>query len=311
MNIVRTLTIFMILAALSFVLGFFVLARLFPAAPKQGGAGSIAPTIVTDSMAEKTAPTNSTPSPPAQLASGPASIASNIPVQKPAEQPTKASRTPGPSLDPVNDAAGIHSGPVVQKPHRLETVAAKSPDPASEDGSATTSGAEKPAAVKAAPPEDAPPVTRPKKKHKTTPRISQADTSDADGSGDYASEATTRRITIPHKAKARHADSSDDSGDQSETTTAKPKLKVRDTETASSGLFHVHLGAFHSRDAATSEVERARAKGFSTQIVQVTRNGRTLYRVQAGAFRDRVNAETAQQSLQEANLDARISDQKR
>lgn len=305
LNLVRTLTIFMALAALSFVLGFFVLARLIPGTPKPAPAGGAATTNGQDNLADRSIPPVRTPATP--LAPKPALIASNLPVQPVVAPGPKVVVTPGPSLDPVNDTAG--KKPAVQRPHRLETVGARTPSPQSEDGSATTTGAKKPAPAKVAPPEDAPPVARPRK-HKTT-RPKTVDISDTGDAGDNAPEATTRRIQIPHKVKPRPADTSNDNGDQGDFVPSKAKMKVRDTEPTGSGLFHVHLGAFHSRDAAASEVERARAKGFTTQIVPVTRNGRTLYRVQAGAFRDRGHAESVQQSLQDANLDARITDQQR
>ena len=74
-------------------------------------------------------------------------------------------------------------------------------------------------------------------------------------------------------------------------------------------MFRVHLGAFHSRDAADHEVERARTRGFSTQVVPISHNGRTLYRVQAGAFRERTRAESIKQSLQDASFDATVTEQ--
>ena len=250
------------------------------------------------------------PVPAAQTAPRPAVIASNLPLKSGSAPATKLDAIPGPSLDPVNDISRKRSKPAIQKPHRLEAVAAKSPSQQSEDGSATTTGAKKPAPARVSTPEEAPPVARPKK-HKTTAKITPPDTSDSGDSGDSASEATTRRIVVPRKVKPRPVDTSADSGDQNDFVPAKPKMKVRDTETASSGLFHVHLGAFHSRDAATHEAERARVKGFATQVVPVTHNGRTLYRVQAGAFRERERAETVKQNLQDASLDASVSEQRR
>ena len=149
-----------------------------------------------------------------------------------------------------------------------------------------------PAVTRPKPVEDTPRVTR-SRRHKSTPRVRQADVAESGDTGDAGdSEATTVRVSAPRRSRHRSVDiTSNDNGDLGDNERPKAKAKFHDTETVGSGLFRVHLGAFHSRDAAAQEVARARSKGFDAQIVQVTRNGRTLYRVQAGAFRERSRAE--------------------
>src|SRR5205085_363225 len=107
----------------------------------------------------------------------------------------------------------------------------------------------------------------------------------------------TRRARRTRAVDPDEQAASDDQGD-----TERPAKRRRvDTESAQGAIYHVHLGAFHSRDAAVHEVQRARDKGFDAQVVPITHRGRTLYRVQAGAFHERTRAESVRQSLEDAS----------
>ena len=319
MNIVRTLGIFMALAALSFVLGFFVLARLIP--------GSTKPTMATAMPANGVLPA-------AEPRDGTSrDSASAAPVAHPKKSPVVASVkgtaqhqkpvAPGPTLDPVNDAPSEAPPSGVQKPRKVKESV---PD----DNSSSNSGDSGDSTVKRegvdAPRPRVEPgaaaVVRPRhRRHaavrKPEPALSEntadngADANSGDGQDAPAPKPRrTRRVRPTVQEDERPAAAADQGDNELPTArTSRPARRRADPEAASGAMYHVHLGAFHSRNAAAHEVQRARDKGFSAQLVPVTHNGRTLYRVQAGAFHERTRAESVKQSLQDASLDASVVQQ--
>jgi cell division septation protein DedD len=381
-NIVRTLGIFVALAALSFVLGFFVLARLIPGSTKPAIAAPI------PSEARPLAAARDSSAAPALRPKRGVIVASNNTVV----QPPKKISTPGPSLDPVSEPPAEAAPAGVQKPRRVQESTTRDTPPSTDDSSSTAAAGDIVETPKPQPAQAATTVVHRKRRrhavdHKTTPsqvrvadsgdnsddantadrhetvtkkihrshRVVSDDTTMADSQeppvrktqrprrvASVASDTTdepapavkrprrTRRVahtdevsaadivdpTVqkphrPHRTKVvstvEHDAATADRGDSERPA----KRRRTDTEAATGSYFHVGLGAFHSRDAAVHEVERARGKGFSTQIVPVTHNGRTLYRVQAGAYHERMRAETVKQNLQDASLDASVTEQHR
>ncbi|HLJ58001.1 MAG TPA: hypothetical protein VKT77_23385, partial [Chthonomonadaceae bacterium] len=353
MTAVRTVGIFVALAALSFVLGFFVLARFMPGTPK---AAAAAPTdaqqtpVITDNSN-----TTEIPSQPPQ----------RHVAETPVTPPSPRATGPGPTLDPEGDAPAPAKTAGVQKPHHIADGAPKPDDSAggtaaragdqtgdasidtgaiakrhsgaparrrrrhvavATTDSATDTGASEesdpsgdsnttdPSDVRVAKTRRPKHVRAPHptttdeednadsatvKPHRTRRPATRDDSNDqSDDSSDTARPGRRRAASddsddnprlVRHRSSpddsaattrvARHRSKSNDSG---KTTRLARRRSSQDGESGS-GLYHVGLGAFHSRFAAVHEVERARRKGFGAQIVPVSRNGRTIYKVQAGA----------------------------
>ena len=335
MNIVRTLGIFLALAALSFVLGFFVLARLIPGSSKPAMAatipGSGPPSV---EPRDRGAPGDFQPAldvqprKSAEVASGDAAL-------------PKPKATPGPSLDPAGDAPAPADPAEVQKPRRVDDNPSGDVASNSDDGSGAPAADDAAAAPKPHPAQTPTPTVHPRRRrhaaaHKTE-RTAGASTDDTIDTRDNGAEtdtqdppvkrsrqtrrAATEENTITdsedapvkrtHRARRPRAASTEEQDTSGEESDQPTRTRRATADTPSGGYYHVHLGAFHSRDAADHEVQRARAKGFEAQIVPTTRRGRTLYRVQAGAYRDKERAESVKQSLQDASLDATVTEPRR
>jgi len=300
-NTVRTLGIFMALAALSFVLGFFVLSRMVPG----GGKPAVASTLPLDA-----------PNAPETVVSRERSDTVAVQSDKGAEdkglsQP-RAHVGPGPSLDPEDGAPSGPNSTGVQHPRKIDDSGAPA-------HSAFGDGPEGHAASGRDNVADSTAVAAPSSSRR---RRIVARKTDVGAAAPTADEATGSSSTIApssdetdtNSRRTRRPRSSDadaqDAVDESATVQSDTN-RGSEADSPTGSMYHVHLGSFHSRDAAGLEVERARTKGFETQIVPITRSGRTLYRVQIGAFRDRKRAESVKQSLQDASLDAIVSEQRR
>ena len=335
MNIVRTLGIFMALAALSFVLGFFVLARLIPGASKPTMATAI-PAGTQSGVDQDTAQAR-----PAAPVTQPSRQKPRA-LAKDTNQQPRVAVAPGPSLDPVNDPPAVAKPAGVQKPRKVDESTTEAANASAKDNSDTSddeapASKVKPHAIRT----ETASVHPKRRRHLAVKKADPAPGAEGDDTtvtrnasgGDEGQDAPVVKPRRPRRARTAAADdtavASSDEGDtekpvrhrrnvvasSDEGDTEKPvrhrRTVAADPESASGAVYHVHLGAFHSRDAATHEAERARVKGFATQVVPVTHNGRTLYRVQAGAFRERERAETVKQNLQDASLDASVSEQRR
>ncbi|MGY3718630.1 N-acetylmuramoyl-L-alanine amidase [Sutcliffiella cohnii] len=71
-------------------------------------------------------------------------------------------------------------------------------------------------------------------------------------------------------------------------------------------LFRVIAGSFSQRKNAEDRVNLLKEKGKNAIITAITRNGNTLYRVQAGAFHQRANAEKLINELKLLGIDSFI-----
>lgn len=314
MNMARNVGIFIGLAALSFVLGFFVLARLVPGAAEK-------PTLDTSALVPAATAGNTSHS--AELPAAPPAETDRTPAGT-ADLPGahKVAAAPGPSLDPQSDAPALGTSASIQQPRKIDephsptkatdeaAQARKGEDPGSvaRQGGDATLARKKPRASaddeqKADPPAEQP-ESRPRKRRHAAALDSTA--GELRSPGDTPAERNgDSTVTGEPRAAAsrRRVDTGDDGFDP-------PPTRRRSVSNAPSAtLYHVHIGSFHSLDDAEREVKRARSHGFEPQIVPTTsHSGRKLFRVQVGAYRDRERAATVQQQLQDASLDARISE---
>jgi cell division septation protein DedD len=306
--IARTVGIFLALAVLSFVLGFFVLAKLVPGAPRTPMASVLPATDLSSPGSPETGvPADN--SRDVRSGSGHATTPAQVATS---HKTTRTKSGLGPSLDPENGAPMPAESTEVQAPRRVnpDGKASRTPsDPPSDTASTgDASDEQKPKPTLTA--------RTKRRRHAVSHKTEKVDvTSDeaTTGSDESTSNASDSASANPRRSR-RAATSADDNNDNSDASSAEPDRSGPNKKEDTSGrgtLYHVRLGAFHSLEAAHDEVERARAKGFPTRVVPVTRRGRTLYRVQAGAFRDRDRAEAVKQSLQDASLDASVSEQRR
>ncbi len=304
--IARTVGIFLALAVLSFVLGFFVLAKLVPGSAHVNTASALPSN-------ESLSPISPETGVPADSARGAVADPKNHGADSHSAAVARVKRPkmgPGPSLDPEDPPAPAKSAGI-QAPRKV----------GSDGAMQTTESAAKDEPAAADSSDDA--KTTPKQTVRTRHRrhaaaqrkakSSEGSDASSDGSDENTSAASEVAAVKPrrsHRVSAPPQENNDDG----EANAAEPERSGpnRREESARGGtLYHVRLGAFHSREAADNEVERAKAKGFPTKVVPITHNGRTLYRVQAGAFRNRSRAEAIKQDLQDASLDASISEQRR
>ncbi len=311
MNIVRTLTVFLALAALSFVLGFFVLARLIPGSSRSG-ASAILPSAPGSQPGE-----DATVADGARPAVNSEAAPSRIPpVASEAAVTAPPVRTPGPTLDPSTDAPLATDPTGVQKPRKVDESAKEQASAAPDAG---TSGSDT----------DSPKArivahliaAKPKRRHRASVRNIEAApaavAADEHAAGDDESVTTDREdAPVPRTHRPRRVRVAHTTNEQESTTTesddAERPVRTRraDSETSGGALFHVRLGAYHSREAADHEVQRARTKGFATRVVPIQQHGHVLYRVQVGAFRQRNRAESIRQSLEDASLAATVTEQR-
>ncbi len=268
MNIVRNIGIMLGLAVLSFVVGFFVL-------------GKILPSNQTPLKPDTQVAMNNVSSQPVKNALADNSViveapmTSKTPVVRqlaPASVDPKANRSGALDRGPVLDAADdVKTGVVAadtQKPRKLESEPVRA-------ATATPQGAEQAEVI-----EQHPARRRHRKLKPALPaqEVAAADSSATDETGDSKPDSmpdTTGSDVTPSKK---------------------------------SSLYRVHLGSYHTKEAAAKQMELAKDKGFDTQVLPVTRHGKTMYRVQLGAFKDRDRADGEKQRLHEAGLDARVAD---
>jgi cell division septation protein DedD len=305
--IARTVGIFLALAVLSFVLGFFVLAKVVPGAPQTPAAQSLPATDLSAPVSPDTGASKETPRDAASAREHKDS--STEAASAPGASKPKAAR--GPTLDPETDGPVPTDSTGVQAPRKLSPDGQASSADRNTAGETATSGDASDQAKSKS-------IVAVKKKHRrrvaVRTRATDENSSDEATTGSGESTSDTADVPARPRQSRRASTSSDESDGNSDGNAADPDRSGPATKDESAGrgtLYHVRLGAFHTREAADNEVERARAKGFPTKVVPVTHRGHTLYRVQAGAFRDRDRAEAIKQSLQDASLDASVTEQRR
>ena len=80
-----------------------------------------------------------------------------------------------------------------------------------------------------------------------------------------------------------------------------------DSETPPQKLYRVKAGVFQDRANADALVQKLAQSGFSAKIVTSTTDGAERFTVQVGAFSDRANADELAASLRRSGFDAVIS----
>ncbi len=268
MNIVRNIGIMLGLAVLSFVIGFFVL-------------GKILPSNQTPLKPDAQVAMNNVPSQPVKNALAD----SGVTVETPIAPKTPVVRQPAPtSVGPkANRSGALDRGPVLDAADDVKTgvVATDTQKPRKLEPEAGRAATAAPQRAEQAEVIEQRPARRRHRKLRPAPpaqEVAAADASATDETGDSKSDS------MP-----------DTTGSE-----ATPSKK--------SSLYRVHLGSYHTKEAASKQMELAKDKGFDTQVLPVTRHGKTMYRVQLGAFKDKDRADGEKQRLHEAGLDARVAD---
>lgn len=84
-------------------------------------------------------------------------------------------------------------------------------------------------------------------------------------------------------------------------------LSPKENAARGDSLYKVIAGSFRQRENAENRVTELDAKGFESFIATAELSGETWYRVQAGAFSSRENAETRVREIESKGIDAFIS----
>ncbi|MGD2076120.1 MAG: SPOR domain-containing protein [Gammaproteobacteria bacterium] len=79
--------------------------------------------------------------------------------------------------------------------------------------------------------------------------------------------------------------------------TPPPQAPADEVEAKPLGSWVVQLGSFSGQDKAMALRDKARQKGFTTQVEKVRINDKTFYRVRVGPFLERGEAEQTRQRL--------------
>lgn len=89
---------------------------------------------------------------------------------------------------------------------------------------------------------------------------------------------------------------------------AEPAAPQRtETEPQENALYRVQVGVYESRENANQVAQSLVASGFEASIVPFQRDGKTLYRVQALATRDRAKAEALKNQLSSKGFPAVVA----
>lgn len=283
-SFLRSLLLLTLLGCLSFVLGFFVIARVVPGISKQDSNSTPSSNVTGD-----VPPPQSSQSPPT-VASEPRTSPSVSPFHSapPANSPTMQahSNAPGPSIDPMDD-----EGAAVQKPG--------SPD---EPVAGDTRGH----------------VTR---ANHETPSVTAMDTKTGAAAETIKARRKRRRAADnPHLQTPANPDDAGDGATTSagsETPGAAASTDQASGGTAAnpdsaastaSGSYRVQLGVFATRAKADEVAGQARSKGFDIYVKRYrSRSGKRLYRVQQGIYQDREHADEVRQQLQDSGLSASVN----
>src|SRR5579871_5528265 len=269
--------VLLVVLVLSFGLGFFVIARMVPGAPKpEGGNGTpISATNRPDTDSQENANKKSSP---------PSTTPSN--QDAPHTAPPAAKPPAGPTIDPEDE---------VQKPDKLDpnsdsTNTIKKSDDANGD----------------AVPSD--PADKTDPKHPGDPSAADKNSSGGDTpptrtrrrSRRHASDTEVQPAGKPGESTGDSTDTPDTSGRSAEPANGESAA----TKPAHDGLYRVQIGVYSTREKAEEIAKDARDRGFKATVKTIEREGRTLYRVQHSAHQDRAKAEADQQRLNDAGFDA-------
>ena len=259
--------ILLVALTLSFGLGFFVIARMVP--PTQNDSAS----------------NNGAGAGPN---SGTSRSAHN---ERRAQRPDPAGSAPriaAKPAAPANDGPELLPDTDVQKPEKLGTSGGN-PNPNGQDGADSTD-----------------PKTHGDGEQNETTKHTGGIPATRDETSDSTGQKHLRRgqTTGSESGAVQTAGSPDSTNAQM----AAPSTDVSAAAPPStkSGVYRVQIGVYSTREKAEEVARSAADKGITTTLHVITREGRTLYRVQHSTRRDRARAERDRQQLQDAGFDATI-----
>lgn len=269
-GLLRGAFVLLLLAILSFALGFFVLARILPGDRPAETPGSTAPS----------------PSSGDSSASGPANPAPSIASGIANASPAPRENLPGPTIDPEDSQE-------VQPPDPLDDASGGASSLFS-DGN-TTENRE---------PENNTPTPRLPESSARNP----VGTVPPEAESGNAALQSRERDAVQPPARIDRPRATVSTPPEAATRAQEPATASSETESGTTnGLFRVQVGVYSTREAAEREAQRLTAQGLSANVQAATIAGRALFRVQHGAFRNRANAEAARERLKAAGVDSTLS----
>ncbi len=137
-----------------------------------------------------------------------------------------------------------------------------------------------------------------------TPAPPLVDAPDEDEAPAPAKKGTAPAKPVKAAAKTAKAEAQPPARQPQKAGAAKAKQPAQPTpapaaaKTAAGASYFVQVGSFADKANAEGVVKRLKAAGYAaSRSIAVTKDGKTLYRVQAGAFPDQASASKGQQSL--------------
>ncbi len=283
------------LGAFSFLLGFFVLAKLVPGGqktPEQANASAIPIPPAESRTASASPPTAPDPTPRPSTVTAPPAIAA------------------GPSIDPGDDGADktqpAGSPDDTSKPVRSPGSHDSADPQASRRGVATDNSVDVPA----------------KPTDETTHVVTPSD----ENASDKASTTRRRRrkSTTADVQPSTMPDTLTDTAPATDTTSGKDTVDIGskpvadDTTRAVAAVptsalspdkkYRVQIGVYSTRAEADALALRANTSGVPVSVHAVKKGSATLYRVQQGVYRSRTAAQAAGKRLTEKGFDVYVAD---
>ncbi len=147
-------------------------------------------------------------------------------------------------------------------------------------------------------------------KHSNQTETEKTVGSSGDDSGDATVPTSPKRDKDGGKLQIAGSPDSGSSADRSPVAGSpnKPNGNLDPEVTpVKNGLYRVQIGVYSTREKAEEVAQNAADKKIRTTVIATTREGRTLYRVQYRARKDKNTAEEDKQKLIDAGFDATIS----
>ncbi len=296
---VRNLAIVFGLGVASFVLGFFVLAKMLPSSHTSASTASPPPSTETPPVSASKSGV------PSSAASSPASLPSPHVSPPPAESGpllTTEDKSAAPPSDETKPIQGASDPPVlsdkksgdhVEVETRRAETGSKSETPPSEE---TVSPGK---TDEARPAEDPPPRRRRRKRsHEALQSPSTPDEARSDARVSVPKETGTETLPSPKSSRRTRA-GSEGVSESAETT---------NTGSATKRLYRVQVNVYASEAAARQEVDVLQDKHVRARVRKVVREGKTYYSVQHGAFSSKEKAQTAKDKLKEQGIEGYITE---
>ena len=320
MAAVRNAGIVCVLGLVSFVIGFFLLARLLPAGnvasstppPVEGGtttpAANTPVATVTTTPTTVASPKGEVAPPPREAKkdadSGPLLLSDDQNAKSPSEEVRPIQQTqPDLKTDPKTEPATERlSKPEENNGDKKTTEPDPRPDTSTRSRAETGAEGTKKSEVD----------TEPKKKesvskrrqHKKSRSVLQPATEpDAPATAPKTTDPT--ETILPERTtrsvRRTHTTAPPTKGDeQSPPAETNAKANVR-------RLYRVQVNVYSTEDAAKKEVDNLLDKHVTAHVRKIIREGKTLYSVQQGAYRTKEKAQAAKDKLREQGVEAYIT----